>query len=203
MLGRHHHGGRTHRHAALVRQAHLALGVGAETGLGARMAGFGEGSQYSVGKLDRGGHQLGGFAARIAEHHTLVAGALVLVAGGVDALGNVRRLGVHMDPNLGLLPMESVLFVPNFLDRGAGHVLDDGVGEVVGTAHLAGEDDKVGGTQGFDGDPCLGFRRQVGIDDSIGDAVADLVGMSFGNGFTSEKIMGLGHGHPLPVARQN
>ena len=63
----------------------------------------------------------------------------------------------------------------------------------VGTAHLAGDDDAVGGGQGLAGHARLGLCRQIGIDDRVGDPVADLVGMAFGNGFAGEKIAGAPH----------
>jgi hypothetical protein len=52
--------------------------------------------------VDRRRHQLRRLAAGIAEHDALVAGALVLVAGGVDALGDVGRLAVQQHVDLGV-----------------------------------------------------------------------------------------------------
>ena len=72
--------------------------------------------------MDRRRHQLRRFGAGIAEHDALVAGALVLVAGGVDALGDVHRLRMEQDVDLRRLPVESLLLVADVLDRGAGKV---------------------------------------------------------------------------------
>ena len=69
--------------------------------------------------IDRRRHQLGRLAAGVAEHDALVAGALVLVAGGVDALGDVGGLRVQQHFDLGVAPMEAVLLVADVLDRRA------------------------------------------------------------------------------------
>ena len=52
--------------------------------------------QDLVAVIERRRHQLGRLVAGEAEHDALVAGALVLVARGVDALGDVRGLPVQM-----------------------------------------------------------------------------------------------------------
>ena len=74
------------------------------------------------------------------------------------------------------------------------------VGDVVagdggGPAGLAGDHDAVGGGQRLAGDAQLArvpamLRTEVeeSIDDLVGDAVADLVRMTFGNGFAGEQI---------------
>src|SRR3546814_17819230 len=74
-----------------------ALGVGAGAGFAAGMARVRQGAQDGVGIVDRRRHQGLCFAAGKAEHDALVARALVLVAGGIDAEGDVARLGVDVD----------------------------------------------------------------------------------------------------------
>ena len=92
MLGRDDDRGRPHRLAVDILQRHLALGIGPEQRRRAGVARLGQRAQDRVRVIDRRRHQLGRLAAGIAEHHALVAGALVLVAGGVDALRDIRRL---------------------------------------------------------------------------------------------------------------
>ena len=46
--------------------------------------------------VERRRHQVRGLVAGEAEHDALVAGAFVLVLAGIDALRDVRRLGVQM-----------------------------------------------------------------------------------------------------------
>ena len=71
-------------------------------------------------------------------------------------------------------------------------------------AHLAGDDDAVGGGQRLAGDAdlpgvhagLLGLAIDQ-IDDLVGDAVANLVRMAFGNGFAGEQVILARHGCPL------
>ena len=58
----------------------------------------------------------------------------------------------------------------------------------VGAAHLAGDDHAVGGGERLAGDARFRHRGEIGVDDRIGDAVADLVRMALGNGFAGEQI---------------
>ena len=64
-----------------------------------------------------------------------------------------------------------------------------------GPRDLAGDDDAVGGGQGLAGDadlpgsmPVFGLAIEQ-VDDLVGDAVADLVRMAFGNGLAGEQIV--------------
>ena len=146
-----------------------------------------------MGVVDRRRHQRRGLVAGIAEHDALVAGTLVLVAGGIDALGDMGRLGMEIDRDVGGLPVEAFLLVADILDRLAGELDHRVLGDGIGTAHLAGDDDAVGGGKRLAGHAGLGLCRQIGIDDGVGDPVADLVRMTLGNGFTGEKIAGAPH----------
>ena len=92
MLGRDHDRGRPDRLAVDILQGDLALGVGPEAGLGAGMAGLGQGAQDLMGVIDRRRHELRRLAAGIAEHDALVAGALVLVARAHRRPGRCRPI---------------------------------------------------------------------------------------------------------------
>ena len=96
VLGRDDDRGRRDRLAVLVAQRDLALGVGLEERRGAGMAVGGHALEDLVAVIERRRHQVGGLVAGEAEHDALVAGAFVLVARGVDALGDVRGLAVQM-----------------------------------------------------------------------------------------------------------
>ena len=126
MLGREHDLGDADRLAVLVLDRDLALGVGAELGGGALagLARIGEHLEDLVGVVDRRRQQFRRLAAGIAEHDALVAGAVILVAGLVDALRDVGRLRVQQHVDLGLLPVEAVLLVADRLDRLARGRLD-------------------------------------------------------------------------------
>ena len=173
------------RLAVDVADRHLALGVGSERLLAAGVARFRNDAQDLLRVLDRRRHQLRRLAAGVAEHDALVAGALVLVAAGVDALGDVGRLLVQQHLDLGVAPMEAFLLVADRLDRRARRLLDR-LGAEIGSAHFAGDDDAVGGRQRLAGDAdAIGIETgarafaEIEIDDFVGDAVADFVGMAF------------------------
>jgi len=88
------------------------------------MPGLGEALKNRMGEIDGGRHEHVGLAAGIAEHDALVAGALVLVPVRIDALGDIDRLGVQQDLDIGVLPVEAVLFVTDGLDGVTGDVLE-------------------------------------------------------------------------------
>ena len=191
MLGRDHDRGRLDGLAVDILQGDLALGVGAEAGLGAGMAGFGEGAQDLMGVIDRRRHELRGLAAGIAEHDALVARTLVLIAQRIDALGDIGGLLMDQDIDLGILPVEAVLLIADVADGLAGHVLQQILGHRGGPADLARQDHLVRRRQRFAGDARVGIGAEIGIDDGVGDAVANLVGVTLGHGFAGEEIISM------------
>ena len=116
--------GRLDRLAVLVAHRDLALGVGAERSFRARMTGLRYLAQDFVRVVERRRHQFGRFAAGVAEHDALIAGALVLVAGGVHALRDVGGLRMQQDLDLRVAPVEPLLLVADVLDRLARRRLD-------------------------------------------------------------------------------
>src|SRR3546814_3524556 len=94
--------------------------------------------EYAVRIIERGRHQVRRLVSRVAEHDTLIAGALVLVAALVDALGDVDRLAMEVTGEIGILPVEAVLLVADPLDRIArGRLaLGDGGRDVFAAADL-------------------------------------------------------------------
>ena len=111
--------------------------------------------------------------------------------------------------------MEAVLLVADILDGAAGGGLElrriDDVFAVLVLLHqarrqadLAGDDDAVGRRQRFAGnahapwiDAGLGRFAVDQIDDLVGDAVTDLVRMTFGNRFAGKEIIRAHFGIPL------
>ncbi len=141
-----------------------------------------------MGIVERRRHQAVGFVAGVAEHDALVARAFVLVVLGVHALGDVRRLLVQQHFDLGALPVEALLLVADVADGEARRVDDDLLGDLFGPAGLARDHDAVGRGERLAGDAqvlgrpaVLRAQAEERVDDLIGDAVADLVGMAFGN----------------------
>ena len=125
----------------------------------------------------------------------MITGALVLVSGGIDALGNVSRLRVKQDFDLGAFPMKPLLLVadgPNSLTRR----MDDRIFSECGATDFAGDDHPIGGRQSSAGhpnlirvDPALCALPEVEIDDFVGNAIANLVRMALGNGFAREEVV--------------
>ena len=177
------------------------LASGAElAGLaGLLFAGRGKILEDLVRIIDWGRHQLRRLAAGVTEHDALVARAFVLVAGAVHALRDIGGLGMQQDFDLGVFPVETVLLVPDVLDGGARHVfdplrIDDRPTDLAGDhdpvcrrKRLAGDADAVGIDAG------LRTLTEEQVDDLVGDAVADLVGMSFRHGFTREEVIRARH----------
>src|SRR5260370_41882195 len=95
--------------------------------------------------------------------------------------------------------MKAVLLVADVLDRVARRRFDELPGED-GAAHLAGNDNAIGGRKRLAGDADLigvdaGLHAfaKIEIDDLVRNPVANLVGMAFGNRFAG-KMKGLaGH----------
>ena len=140
-----------------------------------------------MGVVDRRRHQRVGLAAGVAEHHALVAGALVLVAGGIDALGDVGRLRMQVAGDLRLVPAEAVLVVADVMDRHAGEMRQQVGRDRRGPAGFAGEHDAVGGDQRLAGDARIGIGGEIGVQHRVAEPVGDLVGVPFGDGFGGEQ----------------
>ena len=142
----------------------------------------------AVRVVDRRRHQVGRLVAGVAEHQALVAGAgvEVVVAGVVDALGDVVALLVVADHHRAALVVDAVLgvVVADPLDRVARDldVVDVRVGR-----DLAGEDDQAGVAQGLGGDARARILLEDRVEDGVGDLVGDLVGVAFGDRFGGEE----------------
>jgi hypothetical protein len=191
------------RDVVAVADRDLGLGVGAEVGKRAVLAHRREPLGEAVGERDRERHQLVGLGRGVAEHHALVAraglvgvvvGALLAgLLGGVDALGDVGRLLVHALQHLDRVGAEIGVeaVVADLADRLAG---DLGEVEVRLGADLAGDHHQVGVDERLAGDPGL-LALTVGhhgVEDAVGDLVANLVGMTLGYGLGREEVLALG-----------
>ncbi len=202
VLGRQDDRGGAHRHAVLVLDRDLALGVGLQP-LVAAVADLSQALQDVVAVLQGRRHQLGRLVRGVAEHDALVARALVLVPGGVDADRDVGRLAVQTVDELELVPVETRLFVADVADRGAHGGLDlilhargplpVDVHDAL-TTNLAGQHDQIGRRQRLAGHPRIGVLGQEQVHDGVGDPVRDLVGMTLGDAFRGEKEVGTGQG---------
>ncbi len=152
-----------------------------------------------MGVIERRRHQLRRLAAGVAEHDALVARALILVAGRVDALRDIGGLGVKQHLDVGLAPMEPFLLVADVFDRLTGGLDDLLVGDS-GTANFARNDHPVGRGERLAGDADLiGVDARLAalaeeeIDDFVRNPVAHLVGVPLRHGFTGELVIQTSH----------
>ena len=183
------------RLAVLVAHRHLALGVRAEHGLLAGVPRLRDQAQDQVAVVERRRHQLGRVPAGVAEHDALVAGALVLVAAAVHALGDVGRLRVQQHLDVAGIPVEAVLLVADVLDGHAGRVGHPVLGDGAGAARLAGDHHLVGRRQRLAGyaqlpgiDARLGSLAEEQVNHLVRNTVADLVRVPLGHGLAGEQI---------------
>ena len=183
--------------AVAVAHRHLALGVGTKERARAVAAHDALLLHEAVRVVDRRGHERFRLVAREAEHQALVAGAQIelVVHRLVDALLDVLRLLVVAHENRAALVVDAVfgVVVADALQHVAGEV---DVVDVGGRGDFAGHDDEARRTEGFGGNAGEGILLKAGVENGVGDLVRDLVGMTFADGFGSEKIFA-GHCHAL------
>ena len=177
------HDGRAAEHLALAVVLHsdLALAVGAQPAQLPALAHGGQAAAEAVGQGDGGGHQLLGLVAGVAEHHALVAGADGLVALAVHAHGDVAALlvdGGHNGAGAGVEAAGGVV-IADFV-----HGAPDDVGDVhvAPGGDLAHDHHHAGGGHGLTGHAAGGVLGHDGVQNGVRNLVADLVGMSLGDG---------------------
>ena len=196
MLRRNHDLGGFHRHAVFVAHGHLAFRIRPKLWLAAGFARVRHQAENFVRIENRRRHQFRRLAAGIAEHDALIARAFILVAARIHALGNVRRLRVQQNFDVGSFPVETILLIADVADGSPGHILDHGKGDLLRPAGFARDHHAVGGGQRFACHAQI-FRLEAvlrtfaeeEIHHLVRNAVADLVGMAFGHAFTGEKIV--------------
>ena len=147
VLGRDEHGVEANGHTVFVLDRNLGLAVGTEEVDDALLADLREPLGHAVREPDRHRHQRVGLVARVAEHHSLVAGADLVVRVGVagallqrlvDTHRDVGRLLVDGDDHAARLAVDAErgVGVADAVDRVAGDARDV---EVRLGADLAGD----------------------------------------------------------------
>ena len=129
----------------------LRFGVGAQVGhLLALLADGGQFLHETVRQLDRQRHEVVHFIAGVAEHHALVAGALVFQCSPFHPLVDVGGLAVDGGYHATGFVVELVVafVVTDILDDTAHYVID---GNVSFGLHFAGANNKAGGDQRLTG----------------------------------------------------
>ena len=117
--------------------------------------------------IQRRRHEFRRFAAGITEHDALVARAFILIAGGVHALRDMRRLGMQVAFNIGMLPMKAFLLIPNVMDREPRQMDQIFRRDFPGAAHFARQHHAIGGDQRFAGDAGIGISGQECVQNGI------------------------------------
>ena len=200
MLGGEDHRVDTHRTAGLVIfDCDLGLAVGPQIVEKTGLAHLGQAAGHPVGQRDRQRHQLFCLAAGIAEHHALVAGAVLQL--GVRVLLALQR-AVHAERDVaGLLVDVGDDAAGVAVKAVLGPVIADGADDfardlrdvhIAARGDLAHDMDETGGNGRLAGDAAVGVLLQDRVEHGVGDLVADLVGMPFGDGFGGEKIVAQG-----------
>ena len=178
----------------------LALRVRAEPLRGAALAEACELSAEAMGIHDRSGHQFGRLVAGVAEHESLVActllgGLLAICLLGIDALGDVGALrgdDVVDEDGVGVEDVVAVV-VADLADR----IADDlskiqgrlqGLLAELGNGDLTADHHDVALGVGLAGNAAHRIECQAGIEDGVGNGVADLVGMALADGFGREDV---------------
>ena len=156
-----------------------------------------------VRRVDRERHVLLRLVARVAEHHPLVAGALLLeqaLALG-DALGDVGRLPLDRGDDGAGIAVEAAL------RGGVADVADHAPCAISPKCTLALRRDLAGDhhearlDQRLARDAAVGILGEHRVQDGVGDLVADLVGMAFVDRFRSEHVVLQHRAADIAVAR--
>ena len=168
----------------IVLHSDLALAIRTQIVHLAVLAHLGQALCQLVSQTDGHRHQLRGLIAGIAKHHALVACTADLIVG---AKGDIGALAVHIgDDGAGVgVKAELGAGVADI-----GHDLADDLLEIdiaVG-GDLAHDVHKAGGCTGLAGHTGIGVVGQNFVQNGIRDLVADLVGMSFGDGLRSKQV---------------
>ena len=190
---------RVHAHRAallVVFDGDLGLAVGAQIVEKTALAHLGEPARHLVRQRDRQRHELLRLAAGIAEHHALVAGAVLQL--GVRVLLALQR-AVHAERDVaGLLVDVGDDAAGVAVKAVLGPVIADGADDfardlrdvhIAARGDLAHDMDETGGNGRLAGDAAVGVLLQDRVEHGVGDLVADLVGMPLRDGFGSKKMM--------------
>jgi hypothetical protein len=226
VLGRDHDLGAADRLAIDIADSDLAFGVGLQVKERTGAPLFRKHLENFVREVDRRRHERAllvdlAFGAGEAEHHALIAGALlftILFLFGINSHRDIGRLAVQQDLDVDAVIRKPVLVVADVLD----HATRD-LGDQFAIHHclaavlvkqrrlattFAGDDDLVRGAQrfaakarihrAFIGDAELDVVLDESIKNGVGDLIAHLVRVALRNGLAGEQIIGAAHGETLP-----
>ena len=145
--------------------------------------------QQLVRVHDRCGHERRRLARRVAEHHPLVARALLLGLLAVHALGDVGTLPVERAYVVERVPAEALdgTVVADVLHHATGDFLCvDRIEPLAGD--LAHVDDEAGAAHRLAGDVRARVLREAGVQNRVGYLVGDFVGVAFRDRLGGENV---------------
>ena len=168
----------------IVLHSDLALAIRTQIVHLAVLAHLGQALCQLVSQTDGHRHQLRGLIAGITEHHALIACTAHLIVG---AQCDVGALAVDVgDDGTGVgIKAELCAGVADICHHLADDLLEIHI--AVG-GDLAHDVHKAGGCTGLAGHAGIGVVGQNFVQNGIRDLVADLVGMSFGDGLRSKQV---------------
>ena len=142
-------------------------------------------------------HKLARFVAGVAEHHALVAGAVGEIVALAALLALERFVDAHCDiggllvdgreHRAGLAVKAELRAVVADVAHNVAHDLRDI--DVAARGDLAHDENKTGRGGAFACDVAVGVLFENGVEHRVGDLVADLVGVAFGDAFGCEEIV--------------
>jgi hypothetical protein len=166
----------------LVLDGDLGLGVGSEPGERTVAAGSGHGSVELMGEEESEGEELRGLVSGITEHDTLVTGTKLLKSLlVVETLGDIRGLLLNGDEQVAGLVVKALggVIVSDVLDGVTDNLL---VVELGLGGDLTEDHDHTGLGGSLASNLGEGVLPEAGIEDSVGNLISDLVGVTLTDG---------------------
>ena len=175
MVGGNHHSVHPHGTLPFILNRDLRLAVGAKEIEGAVAAATSQLLREAMSESDGQGHERIGFVAGHAEHQALIAGA-----ARVHSHGDVGRLLFDRDQHRATIGVEAAVGI-GVTDSADGLAGNGGKIDVGTGGDFTRDQNHAGGYQGFARHPSGGVALQHGVEDGVGDLIADFVGMAFGH----------------------
>ena len=178
MLRGQHHRFQTDRLVVLVAQGDLAFRIRAQPGQLAVLAHLSLALDQAVRQGDRRRHQHVGFVGGVAEHQSLIPGALLAFVLAIHALGNVRRLLADDVEHAAARAVEAHVrgVITDIQDGLSNQRFDIHPGR---GRHLARHDHHAGFHQRLAGHAPARIGRQNGIQDGVRNLVRHFIRMAF------------------------
>ena len=187
-----------HRAVVLV-VLHSDLGLAVRTEIVERavLAHLGQTARHFMRERDGQRHKLARFVAGVAEHHALVSGAVGEIVALAALLALERLVDAHCDiggllvdgreHRAGLAVKAELRAVVADVAHNVAHDLRDI--DVAARGDLAHDENKAGRGSALARNVAVGVLFENGVEHRVGDLIADLIGMAFGDAFGCEEIV--------------